>query len=145
MTSNPNAFESSNYREIIDLELRCKLIDTLPIQSCSYGSCTSHRFDKEADFFDNISCFNAFLSGYRDLTFDIQSRLRHAKCVDLYELVQSGSPRTKRTAITRPLPRRRLPTSCQMYEPLFPMLQPYKHMTRAVLMKPAILLVLALP
>jgi len=43
------------------------------------------RFDKEADFFDNVSCLDGFFSEYRNVTFVIQSQLKHTKHFVLYE------------------------------------------------------------
>ena len=43
------------------------------------------RFDKEQDFFDNISSLDTFFSEYRNITFAIQSSLRHTEHFSLYE------------------------------------------------------------
>ncbi len=43
------------------------------------------RFDKEADFFDNITCLDGFFSEYRNVTFVIQSQLKHTNHFNLYE------------------------------------------------------------
>ena len=43
------------------------------------------RFDKEADFFDNIACIDRFFSEYRNVSFVIQSQLRHTPFIDAYE------------------------------------------------------------
>ena len=37
------------------------------------------RFDKEGDFFSNISCLDAFFSEYRNITFAMQASLKHTK------------------------------------------------------------------
>ena len=36
------------------------------------------RFKKDANFFDNISCLDTFFSEYRNVTFAIQSQLKHS-------------------------------------------------------------------
>lgn len=43
------------------------------------------RFDKEGDFFDNISCLDTFFSEYRNITFAIQSSLKHTDYFSAYE------------------------------------------------------------
>ena len=43
------------------------------------------RFDKEADFFHNISCLDAFFSEYRNVTFVVQSQLKHTEFWSAYE------------------------------------------------------------
>lgn len=43
------------------------------------------RFRKEANFFDNISCLDTFFSEYRNVTFVIQSQLRHTDFYEKYE------------------------------------------------------------
>ncbi len=43
------------------------------------------RFDKEADFFDNISCLDNFFSEYRNVTFVLQSQLAHTGYFQIYE------------------------------------------------------------
>lgn len=43
------------------------------------------RFRKEANFFDNISCLDTFFSEYRNVTFAIQSQLRHTEFYEKYE------------------------------------------------------------
>ena len=43
------------------------------------------RFDKEADFFNNISCLDAFFSEYRNVTFVVQSQLKHTEFWGVYE------------------------------------------------------------
>ena len=46
------------------------------------------RFDKEADFFDNITCLDGFFSEYHNVTFVIQSQLKHTEHFGLYELAR---------------------------------------------------------
>ena len=41
--------------------------------------CHLERFDKEANFFDNISSLDAFFSEYRNITFVIQAQLKHTE------------------------------------------------------------------
>lgn len=43
------------------------------------------RFSKEANFFDNISCLDTFFSEYRNVTFVIQSQLKHTDYYNEYE------------------------------------------------------------
>lgn len=43
------------------------------------------RFSKEANFFDNISCLDTFFSEYRNVTFVIQSQLKHTDFYEKYE------------------------------------------------------------
>lgn len=43
------------------------------------------RFDKEADFFNNISCLDTFFSEYRNVTFVVQSQLKHTEFWGAYE------------------------------------------------------------
>ena len=43
------------------------------------------RFDKEGDFFSNISCLDAFFSEYRNITFAMQASLKHTKYFSIYE------------------------------------------------------------
>ncbi len=43
------------------------------------------RFRKEANFFDNISCLDTFFSEYRNVTFVIQSQLKHTEYFEKYE------------------------------------------------------------
>ena len=43
------------------------------------------RFDKEADFFNNISCLDTFFSEYRNVTFAVQSQLKHTEFLGAYE------------------------------------------------------------
>jgi len=51
-----------------------------------YSALTSlERFRKEADFFDNISCLDLFFSEYRNVTFAIQSQLKHTNHFSFYE------------------------------------------------------------
>ena len=42
------------------------------------------QFDKEANFFDNISCLDSFFSEYRNVTFVIQSQIKHMEYFDYY-------------------------------------------------------------
>ena len=46
------------------------------------------RFSKEANFFDNISCLDTFFSEYRNVTFIIQSQLKHTDFYEKYEKKQ---------------------------------------------------------
>lgn len=43
------------------------------------------RFDKEGDFFSNISCLDTFFSEYRNITFAIQAALKHTEYFSVYE------------------------------------------------------------
>lgn len=43
------------------------------------------HFNKENDFFDNISSLDSFLSEYRNITFVIQKSLSHTKFMSIYE------------------------------------------------------------
>lgn len=43
------------------------------------------RFDKEADFFNNISCIDNFFSEYRNITFALQFQLKHTDYFTIYE------------------------------------------------------------
>ncbi len=43
------------------------------------------RFDKEKDFFVNISCLDEFFSEFRNITFVLQKAIAHTKYVSLYE------------------------------------------------------------
>ena len=43
------------------------------------------RFNKEGDFFSNISCLDAFFSEYRNITFAMQASLKHTKYFGAYE------------------------------------------------------------
>lgn len=43
------------------------------------------RFRKEANFFDNISCLDTFFSEFRNVTFVIQSQLKHTDYFKEYE------------------------------------------------------------
>lgn len=43
------------------------------------------RFNKEADFFDNISCLDGFFSEYRNITFVIQKALKGTDYYSVYE------------------------------------------------------------
>ena len=43
------------------------------------------RFDKESDFFDNISCLDSFFSEYRNVTFVMQASLKHTPFFEYYE------------------------------------------------------------
>lgn len=43
------------------------------------------RFDKEEDFFDNISCLDTFFSEYRNITFVMQKSLAHTEYMEIYE------------------------------------------------------------
>lgn len=50
-------------------------------------SALSHleRFDKEANFFDNISAIDGFFTEYRNVTFVMQASLRHTEYLSAYE------------------------------------------------------------
>lgn len=51
-----------------------------------YSSLSSlERFDKEGNFFNNISCLDAFFSEYRNITFVIQAALKHTEYFNIYE------------------------------------------------------------
>ncbi len=43
------------------------------------------RFDKENDFFNNISCLDNFFSEFRSITFVLQKSIAHTKYKSLYE------------------------------------------------------------
>ena len=43
------------------------------------------KFNKEGNFFSNISCLDAFFSEYRNITFAIQASLKHTKYYSVYE------------------------------------------------------------
>ena len=43
------------------------------------------RFNKESNFFDNISAIDSFFTEYRNITFVIQSSLKHTEFFDSYE------------------------------------------------------------
>lgn len=43
------------------------------------------RFDKEANFFDNIACIDNFFAEYRNVTFAIQAQIKHTKHFAAYE------------------------------------------------------------
>ena len=43
------------------------------------------RFGNEADFFNNISCLDTFFSEYRNVTFVVQSQLKHTEFWGAYE------------------------------------------------------------
>ena len=43
------------------------------------------RFNKEANFFDNISCLDNFFSEYRSITFVMQKSLKHTEYFEVYE------------------------------------------------------------
>lgn len=43
------------------------------------------RFNKEANFFDNISCLDIFFSEYRNITFAVQSQLANTTFFSIYE------------------------------------------------------------
>jgi len=43
------------------------------------------RFDKEANFFDNISAIDAFFTEYRNITFVMQAALKHTEFFAAYE------------------------------------------------------------
>ena len=50
-------------------------------------SALSHleRFDKESNFFDNISAIDNFFNEYRNITFVMQESLRHTEFFSAYE------------------------------------------------------------
>ena len=57
-----------------------------PAYQKMYSALSSlERFDKEANFFDNISCIDTFFSEYRNITFAVQSQLKHTEFYDEYE------------------------------------------------------------
>lgn len=43
------------------------------------------RFRKESDFYDNISCLDTFFTEYRNVTFVIQSQLKHTEFFEEYK------------------------------------------------------------
>ena len=43
------------------------------------------RFNKEANFFDNISCIDTFFAEYRNVTFVLQKALKHTEFFGVYE------------------------------------------------------------
>lgn len=43
------------------------------------------RFNKESNFFDNISAIDSFFTEYRNITFVIQSSLAHTEHIGIYE------------------------------------------------------------
>ena len=43
------------------------------------------RFDKETEFFDNISSLDNFFAEYRNITFVIQAALKHTDYFSIYE------------------------------------------------------------
>ena len=47
--------------------------------------CNLDRFDKEANFFDNISSLDGFFSEYRNITFVLQALLKHTEHYAAYE------------------------------------------------------------
>ena len=47
--------------------------------------CNLERFDKEANFFDNISSLDGFFSEYRNITFVLQAQLKHTEYYAAYE------------------------------------------------------------
>ena len=47
--------------------------------------CSLERFNKEANFFDNISCIDSFFSEYRNITFALQASLKHTEYFCIYE------------------------------------------------------------
>lgn len=47
--------------------------------------CSLERFKKESNFFDNISCLDTFFSEYRNVTFVVQSQLKHTEYFAEYE------------------------------------------------------------
>ena len=47
--------------------------------------CNLERFDKEANFFDNISSLDGFFSEYRNITFVLQAQLKHTEHYAAYE------------------------------------------------------------
>lgn len=55
-----------------------------------YSSLSSlERFDKEGNFFNNISCLDAFFSEYRNITFVIQAALKHTEYFNIYEKIET--------------------------------------------------------
>lgn len=46
------------------------------------------RFNKESNFFDNISAIDSFFTEYRNITFVIQSSLAHTEHIGIYEKKQ---------------------------------------------------------
>lgn len=44
------------------------------------------RFDKESNFFDNISAIDSFFTEYRNITFVMQASLKHTDFFDIYEI-----------------------------------------------------------
>lgn len=47
--------------------------------------CSLESFDKENDFFDNISNLDKFFSEYRNITFVMQKSLKHTEYMSLYK------------------------------------------------------------
>lgn len=43
------------------------------------------RFEKEQNFFDNISCLDNFFAEYRNITFTVQAALKHTEYFSSYE------------------------------------------------------------
>lgn len=43
------------------------------------------RFNKEKDFFENISSIDGFFSEFRNVTFVLQKSIAHTEYVSLYE------------------------------------------------------------
>ena len=52
-----------------------------------FYSALSHleRFDKESNFFDNISAIDSFFNEYRNVTFVMQESLSHTEFFSAYE------------------------------------------------------------
>ena len=50
-------------------------------------SALSHleRFNKESNFFDNISAIDSFFNEYRNITFVMQASLKHTEYYGAYE------------------------------------------------------------
>ena len=47
--------------------------------------CFLERLNKESDFYDNIACLDGFFSEYRNITFVMQSQLKHTDYYEIYE------------------------------------------------------------
>lgn len=47
--------------------------------------CALEKFDKENDFFDNISSLDKFFSEYRNVTFVLQKSIAHTKYMSVYD------------------------------------------------------------
>lgn len=46
------------------------------------------RFNKESNFFDNISAIDSFFTEYRNITFVMQTSLKHTEFYTAYEKIE---------------------------------------------------------